>query len=548
MADYKRLVSYMYNYESGIKGNNVGYGRVESINGQCKITIRIQIPSINNEELRVFFFIRKGYSIEGIPLGVVTIRNGRGQFRTITDSNNIMGSSYELNDIGGIVLYYSDKRYIASEWDDKPITKEMVNGSLLIPQKSEVNDEENLKVASGIDKKIKKDSESKQVRKDKDEEAEWKEKVNKNREVEEEVKVEKNRELVEEEKADKVEGAEEVKADKIEEVEEVKADKIEGVEEVKVDKGEEAEENKVDKHEDIEEEADKNKETEKVEELVKTADNDEDKEKDNTRNNKLMSFNEDSVKEVKAKLTHEKLKSIDKIGLEQRKSNEAYRKTAKTVYAYRPRESSTLSKSESVEDLEADSNLAEKLDRVDKNDELEDELETNLMISNKGINQEIEKAKIAEAAKQKNPSQYESNMSNQSPYSRKKRKPWPAFEENHEALKIYNKYPRMYPFEDNEVAWCVRFEPQDIGVLPLENWSLGNNSFLLHGFYCYSHLIFARINDKAGIQYVLGVPGIYHNREKFMARMFGFDHFKSIKRKELRTGEFGYWYTPIIFN
>ena len=28
MADYRRLVSYMYNYENGAKGTNVGYARV----------------------------------------------------------------------------------------------------------------------------------------------------------------------------------------------------------------------------------------------------------------------------------------------------------------------------------------------------------------------------------------------------------------------------------------------------------------------------------------------------------------------------------------
>ena len=145
-------------------------------------------------------------------------------------------------------------------------------------------------------------------------------------------------------------------------------------------------------------------------------------------------------------------------------------------------------------------------------------------------------------------SQVATNIVNQGNQNKRKKRPWPGFEEHPEAFKIYNKYPKMYPFEDNEVAWCVRFEPQDIGVMPMENWSLGNNSFLLHGFYCYSHLIFARINDKRGIQYILGVPGIYHNREKFMAKMFGFEFFKSIKRKELRTGEFGYWYTPIYFN
>ncbi len=106
----------------------------------------------------------------------------------------------------------------------------------------------------------------------------------------------------------------------------------------------------------------------------------------------------------------------------------------------------------------------------------------------------------------------------------------------------------MYPFEDNEIAWCARIEPKDIGMLPMDLWGLGNNSFLLHGYYSYRHLIFARVNDKNGQNYILGVPGIYHNREKFMAKMFGFENFKCAKRKPQRTGEFGYWYIPVLLN
>jgi hypothetical protein len=121
-----------------------------------------------------------------------------------------------------------------------------------------------------------------------------------------------------------------------------------------------------------------------------------------------------------------------------------------------------------------------------------------------------------------------------------------VFEEHPLAKRIYKSFPRMYPFEDNDVAWCVKIEPQDIGLFPMEAWVLGNNSFLLHGYYSYRHLIFAKINDRNGINYIIGVPGVYHNREKFMAKMFGFENFKCVKRKELRTGEFGYWYIPIV--
>lgn len=113
------------------------------------------------------------------------------------------------------------------------------------------------------------------------------------------------------------------------------------------------------------------------------------------------------------------------------------------------------------------------------------------------------------------------------------------------AQNIFRKFQRVYPFEDNEISNCVRLEPQDIGLLPIDAWVLGNNSFLLHGYYTYRHLIFGNIMTQDGLVYIIGVPGIYQNRESFMARMFGFEYFKCAKRTEEKLGEFGYYYMPI---
>lgn len=119
--------------------------------------------------------------------------------------------------------------------------------------------------------------------------------------------------------------------------------------------------------------------------------------------------------------------------------------------------------------------------------------------------------------------------------------------ENPLAERIFANYPRIYPFEDNEITRCVKIEPKDIGALPSDAWILSNNSFLLHGYYCYHHLIFAEISDSYGCRYILGIPGIYHNRERFMARMFGFECFKSIRKRQLKQGDFGYWYLEVNF-
>lgn len=109
--------------------------------------------------------------------------------------------------------------------------------------------------------------------------------------------------------------------------------------------------------------------------------------------------------------------------------------------------------------------------------------------------------------------------------------------------RIFARYPGMYPFEDDEIIECVKLEPQDIGVFPMEKWVLANNSFLLHGYYTYRHLIFAKLRgENADEEYILGVPGLYRDRERFMAGMFGFDNFKGVRGNERDYGEFGYWY------
>lgn len=108
--------------------------------------------------------------------------------------------------------------------------------------------------------------------------------------------------------------------------------------------------------------------------------------------------------------------------------------------------------------------------------------------------------------------------------------------------RVLDGYPRMYPFEDDEVIDCIKLEPHDIGIFPMDKWPLANNSFLLHGYYTYRHLIFARLKRNNSIRYILGVPGIFRDRERFMAKMFGFNNFKGVRNKPLNTGEFGYWY------
>ena len=109
-------------------------------------------------------------------------------------------------------------------------------------------------------------------------------------------------------------------------------------------------------------------------------------------------------------------------------------------------------------------------------------------------------------------------------------------------------YPKVTAFECADGCEILVIKPQDIGLLPRENWVYGHNSFLLHGYYNYRYLILARLG-KPGERgrYILGVPGHYGNNEKYMAAMFGFDRFVRSTRQPPRDSRFGYWYTDLNF-
>lgn len=84
---------------------------------------------------------------------------------------------------------------------------------------------------------------------------------------------------------------------------------------------------------------------------------------------------------------------------------------------------------------------------------------------------------------------------------------------------------------------CIKMKPNDIVCLPKRFWNLGQNSFLLHGYYNYRYLVAIRYSEGDKEKYLIGVPGRYCNNDKVMAKMFGFNNFIENKNDK----EKGYW-------
>lgn len=90
-----------------------------------------------------------------------------------------------------------------------------------------------------------------------------------------------------------------------------------------------------------------------------------------------------------------------------------------------------------------------------------------------------------------------------------------------------------------------KIQRQGLSRLPRREWRIANNSFLLHGFYNYHHLLY--IEEDGNV--LIGVPGIFHEKEQEAARAFGFSEFRRLTNNEIPLDEnekntyedFGYW-------
>ena len=112
-------------------------------------------------------------------------------------------------------------------------------------------------------------------------------------------------------------------------------------------------------------------------------------------------------------------------------------------------------------------------------------------------------------------------------------------------------YPVCHPFGEGEEY--ITISPKDFVVLRKEYQNLVSNSFLLHSFYNYHHVILGKMGKEEDDTYYIGAPGNYFDREKKVAVMFGFEGFARSatgnhkqpgglqEKQTVLNGDFGYY-------
>ena len=618
MSDYRRLISYIYAYEGGIKGKNIGYAKVEIRGGQCRIQVNVKRVFVGSNETGVYLLAPEAE----ILLGRIFIRGGAGEFRTQVNAENVEGSGISADQFYGLTIHdvTSTWRSYTTVWEDAVAQTAEVQLADITSENMRRRDSSVEAISRALTMTaLKRTAETgrnglqaaEALKTEIEQEATGQLEISEELETEE---LEKQREGSEKEpeggKALEVQSEEKTEERKQEEGEEFKAQsekvseepggKVSGIlgekrseEKTEERKQEEGEEFKAQSEKQPEEQKKEESEVqnlknpevpeeprgepsgernlEKQEEILKTERGEEWAEQQQMK--KILEMHLPVSAEIERELKREE-KRLETIAPweEDEKSSKNQEEREKISDALSGRMEAQPTPGLSGEPVSGSTD--ELVNRPPhksfgktRNSAAAARLSRLKNILQPGVLQSLllqpEESQTAPPASIRQGTAGQEVQSQTSGLKREQETPYPELEnpavlrelERQEAEennrsdlweRFQRKYTRVLAFECDSGCEILSIKPQDIGLLPREIWVYGNNSFLLHGYYNYRHLILARLSDSGGkIRYLLGVPGHYFSNEKYMASMFGFPHFVLAKKQPDEDGRFGYWYTDI---
>ena len=125
MAGYRRFIAYVYDYETGKKGSNCGFIKVEVKDQQCSVEIHLHCPGLpENVKCNIYGFTRKDGLINGILLDTCETEKETVECLIITDATDMNDSGVAMGKLGGMIITSDTGGFFGTEWDDQPIRPE----------------------------------------------------------------------------------------------------------------------------------------------------------------------------------------------------------------------------------------------------------------------------------------------------------------------------------------------------------------------------------------------------------------------------------------
>lgn len=523
MADYRRLISYIYEYEGKKKGKNVGFAKLEARNGQCRINVNVKRIYMGGNAIGAYLL---GTGGRETFLGNVFVRGGNGEFRVNVDAKNVEGSGTGLDTYFGLSVHdvKNSWRCYKTIWEDALAAEEGNTGENPVLSVPKFTAQMLPEAEKGMDTQ----AVSKVVKEIEEEIAREEER----REQEEKSVCGPGPGKKEESGAPEKRNVHTVESDEREKT--AHAAELSGAEgDLKTEKAPaydgKAEEEDTADHE-VQQQEEQSEDRGRF--YLSGEDDEIDKKPDDTCGNM-----EDRPIERKMEETSgDEEENGQTANLDPEKTSES--ETEKQQVETARQEQGILQGT----DLPFYMKTAQRVQRPNSQKFRQNPVQTS------GMTAQSPKSAASQAAHSTAPTAPMVSPELENPevlrYLQETEDPAADPEKLWEEFK--RTYPKIQPFEYEDGCDILTIRPQDIGKLPRECWVYGNNSFLLHGYYNFRYLILVKLGgNKKKSRYLLGVPGHYYSSEKYMATMFGFPNFVLSRRQPVGDGRFGYWYTDL---
>ena len=450
MADYQRILSYLYRYEKAEKKECFGFVKAEQKSGSLKLTIQIDDERLlQGMELKLCFYERQGESWQVWQLDTLITQEHKEEMH-LTYPVAMLPAGFRIKGQSGVLLYYQDAFYYGSVWIGEEIpteTLEPLRWHKIVNSAKDKSQMQENKSGKDIAGKIsEKQTETEKILPDKMSE---KQKVS-------------TRNITDEMLQEQQESEENI----LEEKDQINTESFE--------------------------EKDFQKRAENKIENIKSEENLPDSENDIAHSNNTNI--EESVK----------IKEFSEDGIESKNKSELELKSELKI------ESEIESKSELKTDAEIESKSELKTDA-----EMESKSELK-------IDSEIEPQIKIEAETEPEAASVVDNFE----------KMW---------INAMKKNPSVDNIFNTAFYEGCRISTADLAQFGEEASVLKSNQFLLKGYGRYHHILAGKVRYAGEERYCIGVPGIYENREKYMAEIYQFPVFLSLTENRMKTGSFGYW-------
>jgi hypothetical protein len=113
----KRFITYLFEYEKGKKGKNIGFIRVDIRNAVCRMEIHLHNLYRYQGKGQIFLFVNPE-NLTGLLLGNIVVSQGRGEAGYAFSTDGIAGSDYHFAEVIGVGIRFGDRYYAASSWVD----------------------------------------------------------------------------------------------------------------------------------------------------------------------------------------------------------------------------------------------------------------------------------------------------------------------------------------------------------------------------------------------------------------------------------------------